>query len=81
MYYKELKAAWSELTGAGAPFEIVPIEVRGETLRGYKNAPPSVRELWLSTAAFADRDYIVYQDERLTYGQAHSQVNAVAAWL
>ena len=81
MYYKELKAAWSELTALGAPFEIVPIEVRGETLRSYKNAPPSVRELWLSTAAFADRDYIVYQDERLTYGQAHSQVNAVAAWL
>ena len=81
MYYKELKAVWSTLTGPGAPFEIVPIEVRGETLRSYKNAPPSVRELWLSTAAFADRDYVVYQDERLTYGQAHSQVNAVAAWL
>jgi len=81
MYYKELKAAWGELTDPGAPFEIVPVEVRGEMLRCYKNAPPSVRELWLSTAAYGDRDYIVYQDERLTYAQAHAQVNAVAAWL
>jgi long-chain acyl-CoA synthetase len=81
MYYKELKAAWSMLTGPGAPFEIVSLEVGGEMLRCFKNAPPSVRELWLSTAAYGDRDYIVYQDERITYAQAHATVNAVAAWL
>ena len=81
MHYKELKEAWSELTAPGAPFEIAEIEVRGQTLRSFKNAPPSVREVWLSTAQFADRDYIVYQDERITYAQAHAQVGAIASWL
>ncbi len=81
MHYKELKQAWTELTAPGQPFEIVDVEVRGERLRAFRHAPPSVREIWLSTLQFADRDYLVYQDERLTYGQAHAKVNAIAAWL
>ena len=81
MHYKELKQAWDELTAPGAPFEIVEIEVRGQRLRSFRNAPPSIRDVWLSTAAFATREYIIYQDERLTYGEAHAQTAAVAAWL
>jgi long-chain acyl-CoA synthetase len=81
MHYKELKAAWSELTAPGAPFEIGSIEVRGHPMRVYKNAPPNIRALWLSTAAYAERDYLVYGDERLTYGEAHAKVNAIAGWL
>ncbi len=81
MHYKELKQAWAELTSAGQPFEIEVKEVRGVPIRTYKNAPPSVREFWLSTAAFADRTYIVYQDERITYAQAHQIVASVANWL
>ena len=81
MHYKELKQAWDELTTPGAPFEISEIEVRGQRIRSFKNAPPSIREVWLSTVAFAEREYIIYQDERLTYAQAHAQTAAVAAWL
>ncbi|MEO8926245.1 MAG: class I adenylate-forming enzyme family protein [Caulobacteraceae bacterium] len=81
MHYKELKEAWAELTAPGAPFEIGEIEVRGAPMRVYKHAPPSVRELWLSTAAFGPREYLVYQDERLTYAEIHAQANAVAGWL
>ncbi len=81
MHYRELKTVWTELTAPGAPFEIVTTTVRGQPLRAYKNAPPSIRELWLSTAAFAEREYLIYGDERMTYGEAHARVNAVAAWL
>jgi len=81
MHYKELKQAWAQLTAPGAPFEVVPVEVRGVPLRTYKNAPTSIREVWLSTAQFADREYIVYQDERMTYRQAHAQVGAIASWI
>ncbi len=81
MHYKELKTAWAELTAPGAPFEIETIEVRGDKIRSYKNALPNVRALWLSTVPFAEREYLIYQDERMTYAQAHAQVNAVAAWL
>ncbi|HMT43314.1 MAG TPA: class I adenylate-forming enzyme family protein [Chakrabartia sp.] len=81
MHYAELKRAREELTGPGGVFEIAMAEVLGHTMRTYKNAPPSVREVWLSTIQFADRPYLIYQDERLTYAQTHTQVNAVAAWL
>jgi long-chain acyl-CoA synthetase len=81
MHYKELNAAWAELTAPGAPFEIEQIEVRGIRVRSFKTAAANVRALWLSTAAFADREYIVYQDERMSYGQAHAQAAAIATWL
>ena len=32
-------------------------------------------------AAYADREYLVYEDERLTYAQAHDRVNALGNWL
>src|SRR6185503_1851642 len=35
----------------------------------------------LSTAAFAERDYLVYGDERITYAEAHRQVASIANWL
>ena len=81
MHYAELKTAWGELTGPGGAFEIVEVPVRGQMLRSYKNAPPNIRALWMSTAAFAERDYLIYQDERITYGQAHAIVGSIAAWL
>jgi long-chain acyl-CoA synthetase len=81
LHYKELKQAWDELTAPGAQFEIETQLVRGVLLRCYKNAPPSVRELWLSTQAFADRTYLVYQNERITYAEAHRQTAAIAHWL
>ncbi len=81
MHYKELKTAWAELTGPGAPFEVETIAVRGVPTRVYKNAPPNVRAVWLSSLAFKDREYLIYGEERLTYGQAHDQVAAIASWL
>ncbi|HEX5380293.1 MAG TPA: class I adenylate-forming enzyme family protein [Phenylobacterium sp.] len=81
MHYAELNQAWTELTQPGAPFEIVPVKVQGVPIRTFKNAPPNVRALWLSTAAFAERDYLVYGDERITYAEAHRQVASIANWL
>lgn len=81
MYYSELRQVRDELTGPGGPFEIVEADILGNRIRTYKNAPPSVREVWLSTVAFAERPYLIYQDERMTYAEAHAQVNAIAAWM
>ena len=81
MHYTELLKAREELTGPGGEFEIVEAEVLGNRLRVYKNAPPSVREVWLSTLQFPERDYLVYQDERWTYAEAHRDVASSAAWM
>ena len=81
MHYAELNRAWAELTAPGAPFEIVTQEVLGAPIRTFRNAPPNVKALWLSTVQFAERDYLVYGDERITYGEAHRQVASIANWL
>lgn len=79
--YQELSSAWNELTAPGAQFEVTEVNVRGAMIKTYVNAPQSLRELWQASATFADNDYLVYQDERLTYAQAHVQVAAIASWL
>jgi long-chain acyl-CoA synthetase len=81
MHYKELNQAWADLTAPGAPFEVETVAVRGAQLRAFKHAPPNVRALWLSTAAFGPRDYLVYDDERITYAEAHRQVASIANWM
>jgi long-chain acyl-CoA synthetase len=81
MHYAELTQAWEEMIAPGSPFEIVENQIGGQNLRCFKHAPANIREFWLSTAAFADRTYLVYEDERLTYAQSHAQVAAIAAWL
>lgn len=76
--YDELRDITSQLTGSGGPFEIETVEVGGLSLRAYKNAPADMRQIWLSTAGHGDNDYIVYENERLTYKQAHEVVAAIA---
>ncbi len=79
--YAEYKNAWAQLTGPGADFEVATIEVRGNPTRIYAKAPNSLVDVWQASAAFGDRDYLVYKDERLTYSQAHAQVANIGAWL
>lgn len=81
MYYDELQAAKAKLTGPGGDFEIIETEILGHRIRDYKNRPNSIREIWLSTAEFADRTYLVYEQERISYGEAHRQVSSAAGWL
>ena len=79
--YTELKEAWSELTGPGGQFEITTVDVRGQSLRVYKNQPPTLRDMWLMSAAHGDKDYLVFEDERISFTEAHRQVAQVANWL
>ena len=81
MHYAELKEVWSAFTAPGAPFEITRTDVRGQSLLAYKTAPATVRDFWLSTQQFAERGYIVFGDERMTYGEAHTVTRNVAAWM
>ena len=78
--YQEYKAAWAALTAPGADFEVTTTNVRGVEIKTYANALTNLRDAWVSTAAYAEREYIVYEDERLTYAQAHEHVNSLGNW-
>ena len=79
--YDELKSTWDEMTGPGQLFEIETLQVRGAPMRSYKHAPGSLREIWLGTAAHGDREYLIFEDERCTYTQAHEFTASIAHWL
>jgi acyl-CoA synthetase (AMP-forming)/AMP-acid ligase II len=79
--YVELNSVWDELTSPGQIFEIETLEVRGSPMRSYKHAPASLREIWMGTAAYQDQEYLIFQNERCTYAQAHEFTASIANWL
>lgn len=79
--YDNYRAAWAQLTAQGADFEVVTAKVHDVDIRTYANAPANLRDVWLSTTVFADRDYLVYENERLTYAQTHQRAASLANWL
>jgi long-chain acyl-CoA synthetase len=62
-------------------FEIQTVDIRGVPTKVFVNAPPSLRAIWEMSAAFADNVYLVYEDERITFGDAHRMVRSVVRWL
>jgi steroid-24-oyl-CoA synthetase len=75
---EHLKAAWQEMIAPGAPFSMSEIVVRGIPMRVFDSAPPDMRTIWATTAAHADKVYVVYEDERFTYAEIGAQVRALA---
>ncbi len=75
--YKELKDTFAAMTSAGQMFEITETEVAGKSVK----SPGSLRDVWALAAGHADKDYLVYQDERWTYAEAIEEVNRIANWL
>ncbi|MGA0606229.1 class I adenylate-forming enzyme family protein [Phenylobacterium sp. VNQ135] len=59
--------AHARLTGLGAPFEIEEAVIRGVRTRTWKNAPPTLRDIFLNGQRFKDREFLVYEDDRATY--------------
>jgi len=62
-----LAQANAALTGPGAPFEIEERDIRGVRTRVWKNAPPTMRELFVLGRAYGGRTFVVYRDERASY--------------
>ena len=79
--YQTLKQTWDELTAPGQLFEIKTEMIRGIPTRAYALAPPSLRDVWVNSADYGGKEYLVYDEERYTYSQAHEMVASVANWL
>ena len=78
---RRIEAVWGKLTAPGAAYEVTTVDVRGQGLRTFANAPRTMTEVWAGTAGFGGRDYLVFGDERISYAQAHATVGSVAAWM
>ncbi|MEM0954246.1 MAG: class I adenylate-forming enzyme family protein [Pseudomonadota bacterium] len=77
----ELKQVFDTLTSSGQMFEISDVDVNGQSLKAWTHTPNSLRDVWAMAAGHADKDYLVYQDERWTYADAIDEVARIANWL
>ncbi|MQY28784.1 class I adenylate-forming enzyme family protein [Nocardia aurantia] len=77
--YREIER---ELTTAGAPFETVPVDVAGDTVRSYRRAAP---DFYTAVAEFGDRfgDHVLVTDETgsRTYHEILDRAGRLAAAL
>ncbi|MXO67283.1 AMP-binding protein [Altererythrobacter marinus] len=55
------------LTAPGQRFEMETVDIRGVPTRVWKNAPPSLRAIALVGRMYGDREFLIYEDERVTY--------------
>ncbi len=62
--------AHAALIAPGAPFEMEEAVIRGLTYRVWKSTPKNLRVLFDEMRAHGDKDYVVYEDDRLTYAGA-----------
>lgn len=71
----------SQLTQAEAPWEIVAETINAVDYQIYKNAPTSLATLLDEGRKHGDNEFLVYQDERITFNTFFAQVDKLAALL
>jgi long-chain acyl-CoA synthetase len=73
-----LAQAHALLTRPGSPFEMEERDIRGVRTRVWKNAPPTMREVFLLARAHGGKTFIVYRDERVSYEEFARAALAIA---
>lgn len=71
----------ARLTAPGAPFEMETVDVRGVPTRVWKSAQPTLRHVLERSRRYADRTFIVYEDERSTFDDHYLRAAAFATHL
>ena len=79
---QQIDAVVAAITAPGGALSIGRATVRGVDLPVFANAPPNMRDFFaFFFASNADKDFLVYRDERLTFAQVHAAALKVAAVL
>ena len=77
-----LAQAHAAMTAPGMPFEVIEGRVEGRAMMVWKNAPPTIRDVFISArAAHGDKTFLVYQDERASFEAFARAVLALAEQL
>lgn len=65
-------------TAPGQIFELVDADVLGVRTQVFKNAPAHLGQVFAMARNHGDKDFLVYQDERLSFAQTMDRVDALA---
>ncbi|QFG26739.1 acyl--CoA ligase [Actinomadura sp. WMMB 499] len=66
------------MTAPGQPFEMDEVDIRGVRTRVWKHAPPTLRDVLEASRAHGAADFIVYEDDRLTFAAHYARAAAFA---
>jgi len=69
------------LTAPGSRFEMEDVIIRGIKTRVWKNLPPTLREILLMARSYGEREFLVYEDERVSFEDFARASLAIAAEL
>ena len=69
------------MSDEGDLFEIVEVDVHGQPMRVFRNAPPSLLAIWELSAVHGEATYLVYEEERYSFARAHEIVASLAMHL
>lgn len=73
-----LREATDQMTAPGQMFELGDATVRGVTYRVWKHAPANLKQILDLSLTHAEKDFLVYEDERCTFGE-HYRIAATLA--
>jgi long-chain acyl-CoA synthetase len=70
--------AHARLTAPGSLFEVEEIQIGGHKTRIWKKCPTTLRQVFVNGRTFADRELVVYENDRATYESFSRAVIALA---
>ena len=73
--------AVAQVTGPDGRYPLIDAAIDGRPYRVFANTPPSLRFLFELAGGYGDQDYLVYEDERLSFAEVRSRVGAMGALL
>ena len=76
-----LEEAHARLTAPGSHFETVDAVIRGVSTKVWKHAPATAREAFAQASSYGQREFLVYEDERVSYDAFARAVVCLAAHL
>ena len=69
---QQWQQAWQQLIAPGAPFEVAGADSGS---RHFRNAPAHLVEAVQAGRAFAERPFLHWQEQRLSYGEFYQAVD------
>jgi acyl-CoA synthetase (AMP-forming)/AMP-acid ligase II len=69
----------AQLQAPGGPFEIAEIALNGTPCRVFRRAPATLQQVFAAARQYAEKEFIVFDDLRMTYAETFAQAGALAA--
>ncbi|HUH36935.1 MAG TPA: class I adenylate-forming enzyme family protein [Spongiibacteraceae bacterium] len=77
----QLQTATQQLTGPGAPFELVERTIDGIPYRLYAKAPATLREAMDMGRQYGEREFLIYESEHWSFDRFYDQADRITAQL